>query len=79
MKKATVLPSKNLFKAMFKDIIDLPEPLRPPSKTSSCVAKPPFIASNSALRPDGNILKSSSEGKKSNSPMSYNSSLYGIA
>ena len=55
-------------------MIDLPDPRLPPSIISSCVANPPLIASNSLESPDGYILKSSSEGKNSNSAISYNSS-----
>ena len=53
VKNATVLPCKNLLIAKLRDIIDLPEPLLPPSKTSSWVANPPFIASNSLESPEG--------------------------
>ena len=65
VKKATVLPCKNLLIAKFNDIIDLPDPLLPPSRISSCVAKPPLTASNSDDSPDGYILKSSSRAKTS--------------
>ena len=60
-------------------MIDLPDPLRPPSNTNSWVAKPPFIASNSLESPEGYILKSSSLGKNSSSATSYSSSSCGMA
>ena len=56
----TELLSRKLFKAIFRVIIDLPEPLLPPKSTSSSKPKPPFAASKSVLRPLGNITKLSS-------------------
>ena len=35
VKKATVLPCRNLFMARFREMIDLPDPRLPPSITSS--------------------------------------------